>query len=128
MTIVQLLLAAAACAAIGVTLWRAAQWVAADARARQVVDQARDAVAAVEHGILARDGGTPEQPIDVQSAAAIEPRAESQECPWCDGRPHVVEHTVLAEGDDRIREVTTRCGDCGRRTTLYFRVHPPLLN
>lgn len=67
-------------------------------------------------------GGSPAHPIEVASAAVIEPRASSLPCPRCGSPAHVDEHVVEGHGDDRLRVTNMRCGTCGHRRPLYFLV------
>jgi hypothetical protein len=68
---------------------------------------------------MERPGLTPDNPLTFTSAAAIEPRAEAEPCPICDGSLHVETHEVDEHGPRRLRVLTLKCGDCGRRTTMY---------
>lgn len=65
-------------------------------------------------------GGSPKHPIEVASAAAIEPRATSLACPRCNSPAHVDAHEVEHHDDLRLRAVKMRCGTCSHRRTLYF--------
>ena len=71
-------------------------------------------------------GGSPGHPIEVASAAVIEPRAASLPCPRCGSPAHVDEHAVErtkdAEGEQRLRVTRMRCGTCGHRRPLYVLV------
>jgi predicted RNA-binding Zn-ribbon protein involved in translation (DUF1610 family) len=73
-------------------------------------------------------GGSPERPIEVASAAVVEPRAESFPCPDCGGALRSELHEVRSEGSHLLREVSLRCRVCGDPLTLYFRVAEPWLN
>ena len=125
---VQLVLLLAVFGAVGTVVWRVLQWSQARAAALGQAQEAADREAAALAEARTRPGADPRQPIDVQSAAAIEPRAEAAGCPFCDGNVHVVEHTARGDGEDRLRVVTLRCGSCGRTQALYFRVRPAALN
>jgi hypothetical protein len=72
---------------------------------------------------LERVGAVPDRPIVVESAATIEPRAQSEPCPICSGHLHVDEHVVDESAGLRLRRLDMRCGDCGRHSRLYFQVH-----
>lgn len=74
---------------------------------------------------LQREGLTADNPLQVTSAAAIEPRAEAEPCPICDGPLHVQAHEVDDDGPVRLRRVELKCGDCGRPTTFYAEVQLP---
>ncbi|MEX1362676.1 MAG: hypothetical protein AB1Z98_06085 [Nannocystaceae bacterium] len=65
-------------------------------------------------------GGNPAHPIEVSSAAVIEPRATSLPCPRCGGPAHVDEHEVESYDERRLRVTRMRCGTCGHRRPLYF--------
>lgn len=67
-------------------------------------------------------GGNPTRPIEVASAAAIEPRACALPCPRCSSPAHVDEHEVEQHPEGRLRVVRMRCGTCSHRRPLYFRV------
>jgi predicted RNA-binding Zn-ribbon protein involved in translation (DUF1610 family) len=67
-------------------------------------------------------GGSPEHPIEVASAAVIEPRATSLPCPRCGSPAHVDEHEVVGLQTQRLRVTRMRCGTCGHRRPLYFLV------
>jgi hypothetical protein len=67
-------------------------------------------------------GGSPEHPIEVASAAVIEPRAASLPCPRCGSPAHVDEHAVDSHGDQRLRVARMRCGTCGHKRALWFSV------
>lgn len=67
-------------------------------------------------------GGSPTHPIEVSSAAVVEPRAASLPCPRCGSPAHVDEHAVEALEDQRLRVTRMRCGTCGHRRPLYFLV------
>jgi hypothetical protein len=90
------------------------------ARERAVDDAQRSTEAA-----LARPGATPDHPLEVASAAAIEPRAQREPCPLCSGPLHVQAHEVGPGGEGR--HVRLRCGRCGRETSLFFRLRPESL-
>lgn len=67
-------------------------------------------------------GATAASPLEVFSAAAVEPRVEALPCPRCGGRCHVVEHTVHQAGGARLRRVATRCGTCGHARDVFLRL------
>jgi hypothetical protein len=74
---------------------------------------------------LEAPGGLPAHPIEVDSAAAVEPRAEAEPCRICGGRLHVSSHEVLHAGGKALRSVRLRCGGCGRDNQLFFRLRAP---
>ena len=71
-------------------------------------------------------GGSPERPIDVDSAAVVEIRARGVPCPRCDGDLAVDEHAAVSAHGDRLREARLRCRKCGSRRSMWFRL--PVLN
>jgi hypothetical protein len=73
-------------------------------------------------------GGAPDRPIEVDSAAVVEPRAESFPCPYCEGALRCEEHTAGQRAARLVREVSLVCRTCGEPVKLYFRVVEPLLN
>jgi hypothetical protein len=76
-------------------------------------------------------GGSPDLPIDVTTAAVIEPQARSAACPRCgvEGAARVLEHeakTVLLDGGERrLRVVKVGCTRCGASRPVYFRIVEP---
>ena len=117
----QYVLGVAVVAVVGWILWI---WLS---RARRVAEATKDAKARVAED-RARPGALPSDAITVTSAAAIEPQAEREPCPWCGGALHVDQHEVEEHGSDRLRRVDARCGTCSRITTSWFRVDAPVLN
>ena len=65
-------------------------------------------------------GGNPSHPIEVASAAVVEPRATSLPCPRCSSPAHVGAHEVEMHDGRRLRVTRMRCGTCGHRRPLYF--------
>ena len=114
-------LGVAVVAVVGWILWI---WLL---RARRVSAATKEAKARVAED-RARRGALPTEAIVVTSAAAIEPQAEREPCPWCGGALHVDQHEVEEHGGDRVRRVDARCGTCSRITTSWFRVHTVLAN
>ncbi len=64
-------------------------------------------------------GGAADHPIDVVSAAVIEPRITATPCPQCEGEYRVVEHRSEGAGK---RAVDVACRLCGTKRTLWFRI------
>ena len=64
-------------------------------------------------------GGTRARPMEVDSAAVIEPRINSLACPQCEGPYRVLDHRSVGSG---IREVDVRCTTCSTPRTLWFRL------
>lgn len=64
-------------------------------------------------------GGSRERPMEVDSAAVIEPRINSLACPQCEGNYRVLDHRSIGSG---LREVDVRCNTCSAPRTLWFRL------
>jgi hypothetical protein len=64
-------------------------------------------------------GGSPSRPIEVSSAAVIEPRATTIPCPHCGGYYRIQEHTRPVAG---LRQVDVTCRHCSTPRTLWFRI------
>jgi uncharacterized protein with PIN domain len=77
--------------------------------------------------IALEPGGTPERPLEVSSAAIVEPRAESFACPDCNGPMRAREHVALGSAIARVRAVTLRCRSCSASLRVYLRIVMPLL-
>jgi hypothetical protein len=78
---------------------------------------------------LARDrlldlgpGGAPARPLEVATAAVIEPKAKSTPCPRCEASLRVRSHEARTEAQGRLREVGLECASCGFRRSLWFRI------
>ena len=68
-------------------------------------------------------GGTRGRPLEVTSAAVIEPKAESTLCPRCSDHFVVEEHEApFGQG---MREVKVHCRFCDERRSLWFRITAP---
>ncbi len=81
-----------------------------------------------ERLFLLEQGGSPERPLEAQSAAVIETQAMSVRCPRCGESQEVEEHTALVHNGVRLREAKLRCRQCGSRRSLWFRIVGPSLN
>ncbi|RYZ05890.1 MAG: hypothetical protein EOO73_18430 [Myxococcales bacterium] len=73
-------------------------------------------------------GGSPEQPLQVVSAAVVEAQAESVPCPRCEGKHDIVEHVAVTRQGTRLREARLRCRQCGTTRSLWFRIQDALPN
>jgi hypothetical protein len=68
-------------------------------------------------------GGAPDHPIDVTTAAVIEPQARSLPCPRCGEQPtRIDDHEAKAIDGHRLRVVAARCPRCGYERPIYFRI------
>lgn len=70
-------------------------------------------------------GGSRGRPLEVSTAAVIEPKAERTACPRCSGHFEVEDHEAHAGGHERVREVKVFCRFCGERRSLWFRISAP---
>jgi hypothetical protein len=70
-------------------------------------------------------GGAPARPIDVTTAALVEPKARSISCPRCNEPFGVETHEAHTDGHGRLREVVLRCRNCGTTRSAWFRIVPP---
>lgn len=113
---------------LGLAVLGAVAWVVflvgrhlnAQQRARESEARAQEAERMRSRREARLPGGSPAHPIEVASAAVIEPRAASLPCPRCGGPAHVEEHTVEHREQLRLRVTRMRCGTCGHRRPLYF--------
>jgi len=72
------------------------------------------------------EGGSPERPIEVESASQIEPHATSLACLRCEGSNRLEEHAAATVEGDRLRVVRLACARCGTQRELWFRISPKL--
>ncbi|MEI9942089.1 MAG: hypothetical protein WDO69_33155 [Pseudomonadota bacterium] len=70
-------------------------------------------------------GASRARPVEVSTAAVIEPKAESTLCPRCSGYFEVEEHEAHSAPHSRVRELKVRCRFCGDRRSLWFRINAP---
>jgi len=73
-------------------------------------------------------GGSAARPIDIESAAQVEPLAGQGDCPLCEGPLALMEHAAETHDGVRLRVARLRCGRCGVRRARYFRLRGPTLN
>jgi hypothetical protein len=82
-----------------------------------------------EHGrelmLALQPGGARERPLEVRSAAVIEPRVANLACPHCGGTYRLHEHEREAP---RLRRVDTACRRCSAPRSIWFRLVPDELN
>lgn len=68
-------------------------------------------------------GASQARPIEVVSAAVIEPKAENTRCPRCSDHFEVEGHEApFGRG---VREVRVHCRFCDERRSLWFRINAP---
>lgn len=70
-------------------------------------------------------GGSPERPLDVATAALVEPKARSVACPRCETPFDVASHEAHNDTHGRLREVRLTCRTCALERTQWFRIVPP---
>lgn len=86
-------------------------------RAAEKLASARERLARLE------PGGTPAHPIDVVTAAVVEPHARSLPCPRCGTQPTRIEdHEAREVEGRRLRVVRILCPRCGAERAVYFRI------
>jgi len=68
-------------------------------------------------------GGSRARPLEVSSAAVIEPKAESMRCARCSD--HFVVEVHEAPFGQGVRELQVLCRFCGERRRLWFRINAP---
>ncbi len=77
--------------------------------------------------LFAREaGGSPEHPLEVDSASVVDVRARATPCPLCDREHTVEEHRAVEHAGARLREARLVCRSCGSRRSLWFRL--PVVN
>ena len=118
--LVQIGLGLAVFAVVAWVIYLVGRHLSAQQRARESEAEAEEAERMRSRREARLPGGSPAHPIEVASAAVIEPRATSLPCPRCGGPAHVDEHTVEQRRDLRLRVTAMRCGTCGHRRSLYF--------
>jgi len=127
--VVQALLGLAVVGAAGAVLVRVVQRLARADRAHDAVQAAHQDIIARQRERAAQPGASPQHPIEVGSAAAVEPRAEALPCPACGEHCHTERHEVEHHHGRRLRAATMRCAGCGHTHCVYFELPPPpLLN
>lgn len=78
-----------------------------------------------EQLLALQPGGTRERPIEVSSAAVIEPRVANLSCPHCGGTYRLHEHEREAPS---LRRVDAGCRVCSAPRSIWFRLVPDELN
>lgn len=73
-------------------------------------------------------GGSPANPIGVESSSVIESKASQYTCFVCDHPLVVTSHEAVVVATRRLRRVALRCKRCGAERTLWFRIEGALLN
>jgi hypothetical protein len=117
---VQIGLGLAVIAAVAWVVYLVGQRVSALQAARRAEAELREAEDLRRRREARMPGASPGHPIEVASAAVIEPRAASLPCPRCGSPAHVDEHAVETHGEQRLRATRMRCGTCGHQRSIYF--------
>ncbi len=73
-------------------------------------------------------GGSPENPIELESASLVEPTATGIPCARCGGHLRVDDHTAEKLNGTLLRVVQTHCYQCGAPRILYMRILSALPN
>jgi len=99
-------------------------------RAQRRAEGRRDAKIVRERERLAtlEPGGTPERPIEVVTAALVEPKARSTPCPVCSAAVRVAEHTARSVRGVPLRLAHVACPMCGHARVIYFVIREPMPN
>jgi hypothetical protein len=99
-------------------------------RAQRRAEGRRDAKLVRERKRLAalEPGGTPGRPIEVVTAALVEPRARALPCAVCGEAVRLDEHAARTVEGAALRLAHVSCPMCGHARIVYFAVRPPLPN
>jgi len=124
-SVVQALLGLAVVGAAGAVLVRVVRYLARADRARHVAQRTEDDRIEQQRERAALPGASPEHPLAVGSAAAVEPRAEALPCPACGEHCHTQAHEVQHHRGRRLRAASMRCTGCGHTHCVYFELPPP---
>ena len=73
-------------------------------------------------------GGSPDNPIDIESPSVVELKAEALPCPTCTTPLRVEAHRAPSSPGMRLREAATLCPRCGARRSIWFRLVGSLMN
>jgi hypothetical protein len=73
-------------------------------------------------------GGSPENPIELESASLVEPTTTSTPCARCGGQLRVDDHTAEKINGSLLRVVHAHCYQCGVPRILYMRILSALPN
>jgi hypothetical protein len=93
---------------------------------RREADRAQEKLAATARKLVALEpGGSPDRPIEIESASVVETDAGSQPCSICGGSPQVLDHRVLEHQGRRLRVAALRCKQCGEAWSRYYWIAAP---
>lgn len=87
---------------------------------RRLEREQRQRVRDRERRAALEPGGAPERPVELASAAAVEPRAARRPCPQCGGPLQILEHAAETRAGRRLRVVRARCRHCHAPRELFF--------
>ena len=73
-------------------------------------------------------GGAPDRPLDVEAPSQVEPIAQVQACPLCEGALRLENHAAETHDGNRLRVAHLRCTSCGVARAFYFRLAGSALN
>jgi len=73
-------------------------------------------------------GGSPDHPIELESASLVEPHATSLPCARCGGTLRLDEHTAEIIEGSRLRVVRLHCFQCNAPRVVYVRLLSALPN
>lgn len=97
--------------------------------ARRAEQRAADKLARQRERLFELEpGGSPERPIDIESASVVEVKAEATPCPRCGVPVRVEAHRAPSSPGMRLREAAVVCPRCGSRRSIWFRLAGPTLN
>jgi hypothetical protein len=71
---------------------------------------------------LLEPGGSPQRPIEVESASQVEVHARALPCLRCEGTMIVDDHTAVTIESARLRVARMHCSACGATRAIYFRL------
>jgi hypothetical protein len=94
----------------------------AQARAHEKLVRDLDRLARLE------PGGTPDQPVVIESPSVVELRAVAKPCPLCGGSRRLETHAAEKIAGVRLRVAWVRCTLCGTRRAVYFRLAEPTVH
>lgn len=95
---------------------------------RREVLRGLDKLAGVREKLAALEpGGSPERPLEVESASQVEVRAAALPCLRCESALRIGEHrSTVHPRAGALREVELACRACGAKRTVWLRVGPLL--
>ena len=93
---------------------------------RREADRAQEKLAHAARKLVALEpGGSPDRPLEIESASVVETDAGSQPCSVCGGAALVLDHRVLEHQGRRLRVAALRCKQCGEAWNRYYWIAAP---